>query len=215
MYRKKKVKIEWSPNFAYVIGIITTDGNLSNNKRHVIITSKDREIISKSMIGLNIKNKIGVKARGGSRDKKYFTLQFGDVNFYHFLLKIGLMPAKSKKLKALKIPSKYFADFLRGCIDGDGSISISKHPESRHPQLKVRLYSASLDFTLWMMKKIKKLIKCKGGWIYTPPKKIVHGLSFGKEDSVKILKFVYYDNDLVCLNRKRNIFKEWASGAIG
>gem|GEM_PF-6676481 len=42
-----KVKIQWSPEFAYVIGLLTTDGNLSPDGRHINFTSKDRELVGK------------------------------------------------------------------------------------------------------------------------------------------------------------------------
>ena len=43
------------------------------------------------------------------------------LNFYEFLLTIGLMPAKSKILQTLRIPMGYFLDFFPerfkyGCI---------------------------------------------------------------------------------------------------
>ena len=40
-YRKSNVKLVWTNNFAYVIGVIATDGNLSPDLRHIHITSKD------------------------------------------------------------------------------------------------------------------------------------------------------------------------------
>jgi len=44
MHRLSKVKIEWSPKFAYAIGLIATDGNLSQDGRSVNFTSKDEEL---------------------------------------------------------------------------------------------------------------------------------------------------------------------------
>ena len=38
-FRKNKVKIIWNNNFAYAIGVIATDGNLSPDLRHINITS--------------------------------------------------------------------------------------------------------------------------------------------------------------------------------
>ena len=116
-YRKGKVKLVWNSNFAYVIGIIATDGNLSPDMRHMHITSKDYEMVMNCKKCLNINNRIGKKARGGSKDKKYYVLQFGDKNFFEFLLKIGLTPRKSKIISKLRIPDKYFKDFFRGCVD--------------------------------------------------------------------------------------------------
>ena len=122
MNRLSKVKIIWSPKLAYVIGLITTDGCLSIDCCHIEFTSKDLGLVEifRNYLGLN--NKICKKARGGEKEKKYFRIQFGDKNFYEFLLSIGLTPHKSKTIGPLNIPENYFLDFLRGCIDGDGNI---------------------------------------------------------------------------------------------
>ena len=37
--------MQWNHDFAYAIGLITTDGNLSPDGRHINLTSKDEEII--------------------------------------------------------------------------------------------------------------------------------------------------------------------------
>jgi hypothetical protein len=208
-----KIKINWSPDFAYAIGLITTDGNLSKDRRHIHFTSKDLELVLLFKKCLSLSNKIGHKSRGGSRDKKYFVVQFGDVIFYRFLESLGLKTAKSKTLEALNIPSKYFVDFLRGCIDGDGSVGAFKHPESRQPQLRVKLYSASYFFLVWIKKQVNENFKATGGWIQSQPKSSVHHLVFAKSDSVVILKSIYYPGVVSFLLRKYNIIKpflgEW------
>ncbi|KKT18506.1 MAG: Intein-containing protein [Candidatus Nomurabacteria bacterium GW2011_GWB1_43_7] len=202
--RKSKVKLTWNNTFAYIIGIITTDGNLSNDLRHLIITSKDYEMVTNCKRYLELTNKISRTARGGSKDKKYYMLQFGDKNFFEFLLGLGLTPRKSKTMSELKIPKKYFADFFRGCIDGDGSISISKHPESKHPQYKVRLCSASNNFLNWILESCKKVFSVNGGSISKTDRSSVYTLTFGKNDSIKILKMIYSKN-VICLSRKKKI----------
>ncbi len=213
--RKSKIKIIWTTNFAYAIGLITTDGNLSNDGRHILYTTKDEQLAITYKKCLDITNKIGKKSRGFGKEKKYYVIQFGDINFYEFLITIGITPRKSKTLIQIQIPNKYFADFLRGCIDGDGTISISDHPESQYKQLKIRLSSASPLFLQWIGEKIALLIKTKGGHIYTDKTKSVSTLSYAKADGGKILKCMYYKKDLPCLKRKEKIAKKWASGAIG
>jgi hypothetical protein len=208
MHRMGKVKIEWSPEFAYAIGLITTDGNLSKNGRSVNFTSKDEELATTFKTCLGISNKIGLKCRGGSKEKKYFFVQCGDRNFYDFLLSIGLMPAKSKILGELKIPKEYFADFFRGCIDGDGSIGFFSHPESRHPQLKLRLHSASLKFVEWIKLQIQDIVGIQGGWIETK-KDGMNILCYAKADSLKILSFMYYDEAVHKLSRKFDIVRQF------
>lgn len=201
MKRLSKVKADWNPKFAYAIGLLATDGNLSKDGRHINMTSKDEQLILMFKDCLKLGNKVGMKARGGEKEKKYFVIQFGDITFYEFLMGIGLTPAKSKTLGQLSIPQEYFWDFLRGCIDGDGTIGVFKHPESIQPQLRVRLYSASLKFITWLKEEISELSDLEGGWIEDSIKSSrVYKLSFGKQDSIKLLRLIY--NQDCCLSRK-------------
>jgi hypothetical protein len=57
-----KVKLKWSPNFAYVIGLLVTDGNLSSDGRHINFTSKDKKLVEIFKKCLKLNNKIGRKS---------------------------------------------------------------------------------------------------------------------------------------------------------
>lgn len=193
-----KTNCAWSAEFAYVIGLIAADGNLSPDGRHITFTSKDLELAVLFKQYLKHEGKIGKKSRGGDGEKKYFVVQLGDVVFYKFLLSIGLTPKKSKTINKLKIPQKYFYDFLRGCIDGDGSIGSFIHPESRLPQFKVRIVSASKLFLEWVRSMtikdgIKGFFTIANG---------VYVLVFAKGDSTKLLNLVYYVGFPSSLERK-------------
>ena len=206
--RYKKPSPVMTAALAYIVGVITTDGNLSSDRRHINITSKDVEMVLTIKRLLNLQDKIIKKSRGGSKEKKYFVLQFSDVVLYDFLLGIGLMPAKSKILENILIPDEFFADFLRGCIDGDGSIDFFMHPESKLPQYRVRLVSASPLFLQWVLEQSRALANLSGGSIYQQREKSVGILSFAKEDSRKILKFMYYKSSLPSLSRKRKVAQQ-------
>lgn len=202
MKRLSKVKIEWSPAFAYAIGLLATDGNLSPDGRHLNLTTKDEELALQFKECLHLTNKIGRKSRGGDlADKKYYVIQFGDKNFYEYLVSIGITPAKSKTLHRLDIPQKYFIDFLRGCIDGDGTIGAHRHPESKYPQLRIRLVSASKKFLEWIKQTTAVVTKIDGGWIETDNKGL-NVLAYAIKDSVKLLSFLYYPNVEYYLKRK-------------
>ncbi len=202
MKRLSKVKIEWTQAFAYAIGLLTTDGNLSPDGRHLNFTTKDEDLALQFKKCLQLTNRIGRKSRGSHlAEKKYYVIQFGDKNFYEFLLSLGLTPAKSKILNKLEIPDKYFIDFLRGCIDGDGTISYQMHPESKHPQLRIRLYSASRPFLEWVKEKIIHNTGIATGWIETN-KEGMSVLVYAIKDSTKLLKFLYYPNVEYYLERK-------------
>ncbi len=209
MNRLSKTKVEWSSRFAYAIGLITTDGCLSNDGRHIDFTSKDKELVLKLKECLGVGNKIGIKYRGNDnyRRTKCFRIQLGDKNFYEFLVSIGLSQRKSKKLGALNIPDEFFSDFLRGCVDGDGSIGFYSHPESKHPQLRIRLYSASLDFLRWAALKVKGTFNIEGGWIEA--KSNVSVLCYAKSDSIKLFPILYSGKDCVFLSRKYDVVKKF------
>lgn len=201
MWPKESVLIKWDENFAYAIGLFTADGSLSIDGRHLDFTSKDKEQIKNFMKCLNLKNKIGRKSRDSEKIKKYFCVQFGDVRFYRFLQSIGLNPRKSLTLKYVKIPNRFFADFLRGLLDGDGNINSFKHPESQYLQLRVRFSSGTREFLHWLRRVTNKNLNLENrGSIQCYVKNKC--LSYGKEDSIKILKYIYYSDEIICLARK-------------
>ncbi len=203
MKPQNKVKISWSPKFAYVIGLITTDGSLSKDGRHISFTSKDKEQVENFKLCLNLSNKIGKKASSREAEKKYYVLQFGDVTFYRFLLDIGLMPNKSKTLASLKIPRKYFFDFLRGHFDGDGTFYSYWDKRWKSSFMFYTVFiSASKNHILWLQVSIEKILEISGH-ITKGINSSVYQLKYAKNDSFKLLPKLYYDRNIVCLSRKR------------
>lgn len=194
-----KVNCVWSPSFAYAVGLITTDGYLSSDKRHLEFNSKDKEQVENFKGCLNLNNKITGKVRGGEQIKKYHHIQFGDVNFYKFLESIGLSSGKSKTLQELKIPKKLFPDFLRGVFDGDGCFSTFAHPESKHAQIRVSFTSASPKFLRWLHLEIGKQLHTRG---FIKNGMRTESLSYAIQDSLKLLSYMYYSPDVIRLSRK-------------
>jgi hypothetical protein len=210
--RQEKVNTRWSPNLAYVAGVIASDGNISPSLRHISFTSKDREMLENIKDILGIQNKIGTKARGGEKVKKYFVLQFGDVHFVEFLDSIGLKPNKSKTIEHVSVPDKYFPDFLRGVIDGDGCIDIFYHPESKHPQVRIRIAGASKLFLEFLLNKAQQLCAIDKGFILSKKSSRVYVLTFSKADTLQLLPKLYYATNLPCLSRKRDIAAQALKG---
>lgn len=198
-----KIKIKWSPSFAYAIGVITTDGNLSPDGRHMNITSKDKEMVKTIAVCLGAKNRIGRKGRVGSLKKEYFVLQFGDVIFYAFLMDIGIMPKKSKTIGVLKIPSRFFFDFLRGHFDGDGTFFSYWDPRWRSSfMFYTEFLSASEIHVKWLQKEVEKRLHIHGHMTTNRKHHIFH-LKYAKKESLILFKEMYYDSHVACLERKR------------
>ncbi|MBI2096593.1 MAG: hypothetical protein HYT40_00305 [Candidatus Sungbacteria bacterium] len=197
---EKKVQTIWSPELAYAVGLITSDGNLSNDRRHIDFTSKDLELIKTFKHCLGLKRiKIGTKTSGYT-SKRYYRIQFGDVNLYNWLLQIGLMPHKSKSLQALKIPDRYFFDFLRGYFDGDGTIYSYWDPRWKSSfMFYLQFASASRLYLQWLQLKLGELSNVHG--------RIQSGnrsyqLVFAKRESCILFKKMYHQKNSPKLKRK-------------
>ncbi len=192
----------WNNNFAYALGLITSDGNLSPDGRHLAFISTDMDLIDTFKRCLNLKNRVSLKKSGGyseSNSKKCYVVQFGNVKLYNFLTDVGLGPNKSKAIGPLLVPPAYFADFLRGLIDGDGSIGYFMHPESKKKQFRIRITSASRRFLEWLRTRLTMTLGIKGSIEIVPR---AFQLNYYKSDSKKIAQFVYYSKDVPCLERK-------------
>lgn len=106
--------ISWSENFAYAIGLLASDGNLSKDGRHITFVSRDIELIKNFQNALGINKLVRQKNSGFQREKIYYFIQFSDVQLYKFLVSIGLTPRKSKTIQALHIPGSIFLIFCVG-----------------------------------------------------------------------------------------------------
>lgn len=190
-------------NLWYLVGLITSDGCLCKDGRHIDITSKDCAFLEELTYSLKLNNKVGIKYN--FKKQKFFRIQISNKNFYDFLLSIGLTQNKSLTLGALKIPDLYFIDFLRGTIDGDGCIRRWIHPSNSSEQWSLRIYSGSKEFIIWLKQKTEALLKIKGK-IYKE-KDTQWILKYGKMAARKISAQCYYKNCLG-LNRKIKLATE-------
>ena len=211
--RRKELAIEGN-NLWYLVGLIASDGNLSNDGRHIDITSSDYDFLQRIKDETGINNKIGTKRAG--KKQKSFRIQIGNRNFYDFLLSIGLTQNKSLTIRKVKVPRQFFADFLRGLIDGDGSIRNWDHPTNFCKQWSLRIYSGSKTFLDWLATEIKKYFGVSGKVYKHNDEGTECVLKFGKMAAREILKKCYYEKSL-SMERKNilaqqciNSYKGWA-----
>ncbi len=217
---KGEIRRTWSPNLAYAIGLITADGYLSKDGRHMSFTSKDKALVATFKKCLGLQTKLGQKF-SGSGNLAYHT-QFGDVLFYDFLREIGLLSAKSKTLGSLKIPRKYFRDFLRGYFDGDGSSYSYFDPVfPRSFRFYISFTSASPKFITWFREEMREVIGVKG-FISKNKNNEYPQLKYAKTEAMIICKNMYANEDASRLKRKYRkildafrIIEKSRSGEIG
>ncbi len=175
--------------------------------------SSDIEMLKNFKKALNLKNRIGTTRNGKIIS---YRVQFGSVQFYNWLLKIGLTPRKSLTIGPINIPNRYFRDFLRGHLDGDGSIrtftdyyNTPKNPRYIYIRLITKFISASENHMLWLKEKIETVLDVYGRLHKTKPAKENYAniwvLKFGKKESIKLLSKLYYNKNVPSLSRKRKI----------
>lgn len=197
---KGSVKIVWSPRFAYAIGLLTADGSLSKDGRHIDLTSTDRAQTLLFRKCLNIKTKVSKKYSGAGN--MAYCVQFSDVLFYRFLVGIGLSPAKSKTISSVAIPDEYFLDFLRGYFDGDGSsFSFYDRVYKKSYRFYISFTSASPLFVNWLRKKIGDMCRVYGHIARNSNNTYVQ-LKYSKREAVILSKRMYYSNTVPSLRRK-------------
>lgn len=197
---RKFGEISWTASVAYAVGLITTDGCLSSDGRHLEFTSNDRNLIDTLKQCLGLHNVISRKRSGYTKKLTAFRIQFGNVVLHHWLCTIGLMPNKSKRLGRIRIPDEFFFDFLRGHLDGDGSIKVYDDPMfPRSRRLYIIFMSASLPHLAWIQQKTKQLAGVKG---FMQNVTRAHTLTFAKKESLILLPYLYSKANLPRLERK-------------
>ena len=118
-----------NPDKAYWLGVMYSDGYISKleytNKFGISVAEKDKEWLEKFKKFLNYNGEINHYKTGDSSYKKdipYVRLLIGNNKIVSDLENLGVIEHKSKKLNNLPdIP--FLDDFIRGYIDGDGSLA--------------------------------------------------------------------------------------------
>lgn len=193
--------ILWSAKIAYAVGLITTDGCLSPDGRHIILVSKDIEQLQNFIDILGLQAKIGTTISGYT-GKPTTRIQFGDIRLYNFLLQAGLMPNKTKIVGSVHVPDEYFFDFLRGHFDGDGSFYSYWDPRWRSSFMYYLTFvSASKPHIDWLQKSINRLLGVQGH-ITKDGRHITHQLKYAKKEALLIIGAMYKDSKCVHLRRK-------------
>src|SRR3989344_3705370 len=188
---KRRISETWSSNLAYAVGLLATDGCLSPPFSLIDLTSKDTEQLENFRRCLGVELKITKKHAGG---REYLRIQFKNVLFYNFLLSIGLTPAKSKTLGALKIPDEFFFHFLRGVFDGDGSTYSYWDPRWKSSFMFYLCFaSPSKTFIDWLPGNIEKHLSVRGHITSAKKKNFYYQLKYAKRDSLIILRRMYRD----------------------
>lgn len=195
----------WSNNFAYGIGLMTADGNLSSDGRHLVFVTTDKEL------AVYVKEIFEVRAniihKYAQKEKKlglHYRLQWGDVTLYNFLVRIGLTPNKSLTIGELLIPDAFFIDFLRGSFDGDGCFYSYFDPRWKSSFMFYTTFSSGSPHHIdWLQRSIFCFIGIRGHLTKGKKGNGIHQLKYAKKESLILLSHLYTSKSAHHLSRKK------------
>ena len=202
----------WTPHLAYAVGLIATDGNLSKKPGRIAIMSNDTDLLE--LVRRRLRLNTDIRPHRGGYGTRCHHLAWSDRRLYDWLANVGLTPAKSLTLGPLAVPDEYFADFFRGCVDGDGSIvsyidryHTFKSASYVYTRLYVSIVSASVRFIEWLRACVQRLVNVAGHVDVrrSGGRHDIWRLRYAKRESLAVLRWIYYTHDVMCLIRKRHI----------
>lgn len=146
----------WTNEMAYVLGLIYTDGNVTNrnNKKsnssgsfsqgRLTFGQKEVELVEKFLKLMECDVKISFKKRRELKNTVAGEMYYFHINsnsLFDRLQELGVFPNKSLTVKFPTIPAQYVRHFIRGCWDGDGTVYIKSKGG-----LRAGFVSGSLEF---------------------------------------------------------------------
>ncbi len=192
---------------AYVLGFIYADGSLNEKSYTMSIELKKSDIKILEEINLILKNSRQIRVYSRTiKNKKYESckLLISNKELYNDLLSVGVTPRKSLSIEfPLFLDKKFKASFIRGYFDGDGSIYFDKRSNNGIVGIisTINFCNGINDFL------IENNIRA-----YVKNEKLLKNMArihiYNKEGIKNFYNLIYKDDNCICLERKKNKFKE-------
>ena len=193
---------KWSANMSYLLGFILADGCIIqgtykgySDSLKFGVQSKDRDILEKIKSELKSEHKL-------SQNKNAIHLCITSQEIVDDLKGLGIIYRKSLNEIVPKVPSKYAKDFIRGIVDGDGSLWFDKR---NYPTLSVSGGENTLRFIRdHFFTKFKLYSKLSRRTYSEDIKKYLYQISYRCSSAKKLIEYLYADAKLY-LNRKQTV----------
>lgn len=205
--RKRKVrKYDINDNFldtfgeeqAYFIGYMLTDGSVSSRYRTISFrcSLNDKQLIEDllKMLGSNYP----IREYGNA-----ITVEMRSEKLYEALSKYGITQNKTLDVRVPKIPKTLWIPFLRGVIDGDGSIGFYEYKSGS--KYTIRITSGSKPFLEDIQNMVAELYNEYGSIRHTNGN--CHVLTYQSKKFVIQFHSDLYKNAKISLKRKANLYE--------
>jgi len=197
----------WSPELAWLVGIILSDGHVSNSThgKYISIKMCDKDILEKIKIITGYKGDVKPLKREKPHYKKPYIIIIGGKIIWQFFTDLEMDNNKSYNAKwPVGLPDEYVNHFIRGLFDGDGSISFNKN---NYP-------FASICGTKKLMCSVSR---CVGLHSTEHPNKTEtnYKIQYTGDRAKDFLKFIYKNSkENIRMDRKYNKVSEHLNGTV-
>ena len=194
-----------SPKESWLLGLLMTDGCV-NEKEHFIklsISDKDGVQFASQIIGFGyIRESLpetreynGKKIQGKLPVWNYVACS---IQLVERLGALGFTPRKTKTLTFPNVSDIALRDFIRGLWDGDGSWYKSDNALIAH-------FGCASESFIHALQTITSNITGSSAQVRSNRHKDFWQLSYGWKRAIALARWLYYEPDLPCLERKRAI----------
>lgn len=197
----------WSADMAYVLGFFLADGTFDITSRggyyfgfHIC----DKDLLESLRGVLGSKHKISERRVRDGESPRY-RLQIGSKTMCKDLLRLGIVPQKTKQLTIPEVPNQYTFDFIRGYFDGDGNVwsgTINNKRRTSTKVLQITFTSGCRQFLLALRSLLNKN-GIAGGAIYLPKNKQFGRLTFSTVSALLLSEKMYTGQSGLYLARKK------------
>lgn len=189
---------------SWFLGWCASDGYVSEKKKYVKVEICDKEILENFARIFDYKEEIKVlKPRAGRNNRKQsYQLQLCSKILTEDIVRLGIKQKKSKTIEMPIISDEFFNHFLRGLIEGDGSIWYQKRCLK---SLYICLNSASLLF----LEQLSDRINLKSNIRRMKPG--LYRLNYCGESARELASRIYQDSEGIRLERKYQKYQEHLS----
>lgn len=193
----------WTPDMAYILGFIFADGNIAWNPEKayraltITVAAKDKVHLEKMRILLE-----STKPLFYSDLTNSYRLIINNKKVCIDLMNLGVVPRKSLIKEFPDIPIDYICDFIRGYVDGNGTVRYTDRKRSSY--FEISICCGSIRFLEKLVEVVETNIGIKINIIHS--KENVYTARYTCTKGMQFAKWIYNNHDL-CLLRKYNNYQ--------
>lgn len=228
---KEHLLEEWSPELAYFLGVVLSDGQVKSNGVKIDLKAEDVEVLNYIRDWISPDRPVNgpyyIKDNDDENNKlgknPYYRLDLCSVSLAKKIIeKFKILPCKTGSESIdFDIPDEFWPDFLRGFFDGDGFVTYrNKHNKKRnktYPNYEAGFVSSSEKLLMQIKdryggnkgRKIRLKTETKRRLKNGELPKPMFAWEFGRKEAIKLRSILYEREECFAMERKRAKFEKF------